>query len=39
MKTEVYTKVNKEKVVFFIHHYLKLINKFSDLEILETCGR
>ena len=23
MKTEVYTKVNKEKVVFFIHHYLR----------------
>ncbi|TRY80691.1 hypothetical protein TCAL_09011 [Tigriopus californicus] len=39
MKTEIYTKVNKEKVVYFIHYFLKLINKFSDLEILETCGR
>ena len=26
-------------MVFFIHHYLKLINKYSDLEILETCGK
>ena len=32
-------KVNKEKVVGFILHYLKLINKFSDLEIIEACGR
>jgi len=32
-------KVNKEKVVFFIQHYLKLLSKFSDLEILEACGR
>ena len=39
MKTEIYTKVNKEKVVFFIQHYLKLISKFSDLEILEACGK
>ena len=39
MKTEVYTKVNKEKVVLFMHHYLRLIAKYSDLEILEACGR
>eukprot|EP00095_Tigriopus_kingsejongensis_P008719 maker-scaffold352_size199037-snap-gene-0.46 protein:Tk08719 transcript:maker-scaffold352_size199037-snap-gene-0.46-mRNA-1 annotation:"protein isoform a" len=39
METEIYTKVNKEKVVYFIHYFLKLINKYSDLEILETCGR
>ena len=39
MKTEVYTKVNKEKVVFFIHHYLRLVAKYSDLEILEACGK
>lgn len=26
-------------MVFFIQHYLRLVNKFSDLEILETCGR
>ena len=39
MKTEVYTKVNKEKVVLFMHHYLRLLAKYSDLEILEACGR
>ena len=39
MKTEVYTKVNKEKVVLFMHHYLRLMAKYSDLEILEACGR
>ena len=33
------TQVNKEKVVFFIQHYLKLLNKYSDLEILEACGK
>ena len=32
-------QVNKEKVVFFIQHYLRLINKYSDLEILEACGK
>ena len=31
--------MNKEKVVFVIQHYLKLINRYSDLEILEACGR
>ena len=38
-KTIFFPKVNKEKVVGFILHYLKLINKFSDLEIIEACGR
>ena len=31
--------MNKEKVVFFIHHYLRLLTQFSDLEILEACGK
>ena len=39
MGTQVYTKVNKEKVVFFIQHYLKLLSHYSDLEILEACGK
>ena len=39
IKNYVSLKVNKEKVVGFILHYLKLINKFSDLEIIEACGR
>lgn len=38
IKTPVYSKVNKEKVVFFIHHYLG-IQRYSDLEILEACGK
>jgi len=38
IKTPVYNKVNKEKVVFFIHHYLN-IQRYSDLEILEACGK
>ncbi|XP_040572968.1 SET domain-containing protein SmydA-8 [Lepeophtheirus salmonis] len=39
MPTQVYQQVNKEKVVFFIHYFLKLLSKFSDLEILEACGK
>ena len=39
LPTPVYSKVNKEKVVFFIHHYLKLLSYYSDLEILEACGK
>ena len=39
MDTPVYSKVNKEKVVFFIQHYLKLLSHYSDLEILEACGK
>merc|ERR1719481_1329173 len=38
IKTPVYSKVNKEKVVFFILHYLN-IQRYSDLEILEACGK
>merc|ERR1712106_1014623 len=38
IKTPVYNKVNKEKVVFFIHQYLN-IQRYSDLEILEACGK
>jgi len=38
IKTPVYNKVNKEKVVFFIHRYLN-IQRYSDLEILEACGK
>jgi len=38
IKTQIYSKVNKEKVVFFIHHYLG-IKRYSDLEILEACGK
>jgi len=38
MKTPVYNKVNKEKVVFFILKYLN-IQRYSDLEILEACGK
>jgi len=38
IKTPMYSKVNKEKVVYFIHHYLG-IKRYSDLEILEACGR
>lgn len=38
IKTEIYNKVNKEKVVYFIHRYLG-IQKYSDLEILEACGK
>jgi len=38
IKTPIYSKVNKEKVVFFIHHYLG-IKRYSDLEILEACGK
>jgi len=38
IKTPMYQKVNKEKVVFFIHHYLG-IKRYSDLEILEACAR
>ena len=25
--------------MFFIHHYLRLVTQFSDLEILEACGK
>ena len=25
--------------MFFIHHYLKLLSHYSDLEILEACGK
>ena len=32
-------QVNKEKVVFFIQHYLKLLKYYGDQEILEACGR
>ena len=38
IKTPIYNKVNKEKVVFFILHYLN-IKRYSDLEILEACGK
>ena len=38
MKTPIYNKVNKEKVCFFILHYLN-IKRYSDLEILEACGK
>lgn len=38
IKTPVYNKVNKEKVVFFILKYLN-IQRYSDLEILEACGK
>jgi len=38
IKTPIYSKVNKEKVVFFIHQYLN-IQRYSDLEILEACGK
>ena len=33
------SQVNKEKVVMFIHHYLRLVAKYSDLEILDACGK
>ena len=26
-------------MVFFIQHYLKLLSHYSDLEILEACGK
>lgn len=32
-------QVNKEKVVMFMQHYLRLITKFSDLEILDACAK
>jgi hypothetical protein len=35
----IFLKVNKEKVVLFMHHYLRLLTKYSDLEILEACGK
>lgn len=38
IKTPVYSKVNKEKVVYFILQYLN-IQRYSDLEILEACGK
>jgi len=38
IKTPIYNKVNKEKVCFFILHYLN-IKRYSDLEILEACGK
>ncbi|XP_023326741.1 uncharacterized protein LOC111700149 isoform X2 [Eurytemora carolleeae] len=38
IKTPIYNKVNKEKVVFFMHHYLG-IKRYSDLEILEASGK
>merc|ERR1712223_476205 len=39
MPTPIYSKVNKEKVVWGIHHHLKLLSHYSDLEILEACGK
>ena len=38
LKTTIYNKVNKEKVCFFILHYLN-IKRYSDMEIMEACGK
>jgi len=39
MPTPIYSKINKEKVVWGIQHHLKLLSHYNDLEILEACGR